>query len=94
VTLGSLQAKEGLPVSKPFDTTIRQLIELGPAAWLEFLGIRLPDPARVNVIDSNLATIVAEADRVLFIEAPHPWIEHLEIQAGRPAEPQISKRAN
>src|SRR5262249_806960 len=70
-------------MSKPFDRTTRQLIELGPAAWLEFLGTRVPDPTRVKVIDSNLSTILAEADRVLFIEGPQPWIEHLEIQAGR-----------
>ena len=34
---------------KPFDATTRELIELGPAAWLEYLGIPVPDPNRVRV---------------------------------------------
>ena len=32
-------------MSKPFDATTRQLIELGPADWLAYLGI--PWPTRV-----------------------------------------------
>jgi hypothetical protein len=79
-------------MSKPFDTTIRQLIEPGPAAWLEFLRTRVPDRAWVNVIDSNLATILAEADRVVFVEGPAPWIEHLEFQASR--DPRLHDRAH
>ena len=70
-------------MAKAFDATTRQLIEMGPAAWLEYLGIAVPDPARIRVIDSNLSTIVPEADRVIWIEVPEPWIEHLELQAGR-----------
>lgn len=70
-------------MAKAFDATTRQLIEMGPAAWLEYLGIAVPDPSRIRVIDSNLATIVPEADRVIWVEVPDPWIEHLELQAGR-----------
>jgi predicted transposase YdaD len=70
-------------MAKAFDATTRQLIEMGPAAWLEYLGIPVPDPARIRVIDSNLSTIIPEADRVIWIEVPEPWIEHLELQAGR-----------
>ena len=33
-------------MSKPFDATMRELFELEPAAWLEFLGILVPDPDR------------------------------------------------
>ena len=72
-------------MAMPYDATTRQLIELGPAAWLEFLGISLPDGAGVTVIDCNLSTITAEADKVLLVEGPEPWIEHLEFQAGRDA---------
>jgi len=70
-------------MAKAFDATTRQLIEMGPAAWLEYLGIAVPDPARIRVIDSNLSTIIPEADRVIWVEDPEPWIEHLELQAGR-----------
>jgi hypothetical protein len=35
------------------------------------------------VIDSNLSTVTAEADKVLWIDDPEPWIEHIEFQASR-----------
>jgi hypothetical protein len=70
-------------MSKPFDATMRKLIEMEPAAWLRFLHIPVADPARVRVIDSNLSTVTAEADKVLWVGDPVPWIEHIELQAGR-----------
>jgi predicted transposase YdaD len=68
---------------KPFDATTRNLIEIAPADWLAFLGIPVSDPSRVTVIDSNLSTVTADADKVLWIEEPAPWIEHIELQVGR-----------
>ncbi len=70
-------------MSKPFDATTRNLIELRPADWLAYLGIPVVDPSRVTVIDSNLSTVTADADKVLWVEDPSPWIEHIELQAGR-----------
>jgi hypothetical protein len=70
-------------MAKEYDATSRQLFEMGPAAWLESLGIGVYDPAILRVIDSNLATIVPEADRVIWVGGPDPWIEHIELQAGR-----------
>jgi hypothetical protein len=43
---------------KPFDATMRELIELETAAWLRFLHL-LP-AERVRVIGSNLSTVTAE----------------------------------
>ncbi len=68
---------------KPFDATMRTLVELEPAAWLRFLRIPVQEPASIRVIDSNISTVSAEADKVLWIEDPEPWIEHLELQASR-----------
>ena len=68
---------------KPFDATMRKLFELEPAAWLRFLHVPITDPGRVRVIDSNLSTVTAEADKVLWVDEPEPWIEHIELQAGR-----------
>ena len=68
---------------KPFDATMRKLIELEPAAWLRFLHVPIADPTRVTVIDSNVSTITAETDKVLWVDDPAPWIEQLELQAGR-----------
>jgi hypothetical protein len=75
-----------MAMSKPFDATMRKLIELEPAAWLRFLHISVSDPSRVMVIDSNLSTVTAEADRVLWVDEPAPWIEHVELQAARDLE--------
>jgi predicted transposase YdaD len=68
---------------KPFDATMRKLLELEPAAWLRFLHVPITDPGRVRVIDSNLSTVTAEADKVFWVDGEEPWIEHVELQAGR-----------
>jgi predicted transposase YdaD len=73
-------------MSKPFDATMRKLLEIEPAAWLRFLRIPVLHPERIRVIDSNLSTVTAEADKVLWVGEPEPWIEHVELQAGRDAE--------
>jgi predicted transposase YdaD len=70
-------------MSKPFDATMRKLFELEPAAWLEFLGIPVPDPDQVQVIDSNVSTVTAEADKVVRIGGPEPVIVHAEFLSGR-----------
>ena len=70
-------------MKKPYDPTTRKLFELGPAAWIRFLRVPMTDPDRVRVIDSNLSTVTAEADKVLWVDEPEPWIEHVEFQAGR-----------
>ena len=79
-------------MDKPFDATMRKLIELEPAAWLRFLRIPVSDPDRVTAIDSNLSTVIAEADKVLWVGDPNPWIEHVELQAGR--DPRLGDRAH
>ncbi|MDR3638241.1 MAG: hypothetical protein P4L84_30840 [Isosphaeraceae bacterium] len=79
-------------MSKPFDATTRQLIELGPTDWLKYLGIPVADPRRVTVIDSNLSTFTADADKVIRIEDPSPWIELVELQAGR--DVRLDKRSH
>jgi hypothetical protein len=79
-------------MSKSYDATLRKLIEMEPVAWLRFLHIPIADPARVRVIDSNLSTVTAEADKVLWVDDPEPWIEHLELQAGR--NPDLPERVH
>jgi predicted transposase YdaD len=70
-------------MKKPYDPTTRKLIELGPAAWIRFLRVSISNPNRARVIDSNVSTVTAEADKVLWVDEPEPWIEHVEFQAGR-----------
>ncbi len=70
-------------MAKPFDATTRKLFEMGPAEWARFLRVEFTDQTRVSVIDSNISTVTAEADKVLRIDEVEPWIEHVEFQAGR-----------
>jgi hypothetical protein len=60
-----------------------EIYELGPAAWLEFYGIPVPDPGLVDVIDSNLSTITAEADKLVRVRGPQPFIVHSEFLSAR-----------
>jgi hypothetical protein len=73
-------------MSKRFDATMRKLIEMEPAAWLRFLHVPIVDADRVKVIDSNLSTVTADADKVLWVDEPAPWIEHFELPAARDIE--------
>jgi predicted transposase YdaD len=68
---------------KRYDPTMRNLIEMGPPDWVAFLGNPVADPGRVLAIDSNISRVTAEADKVLWVDEPEPWIQHIELQAGR-----------
>ena len=70
-------------MTKPFDATTRNLVEMSPAEWSEYLGTPVPDPSRVRLIDANLSTVTADADRVIRLEDPIPWLRLIEMQAGR-----------
>jgi len=64
---------------KPFDATTKDLLEADPVAWLAYLGLH-PDGA-VEVIDSELSTITAEADKVFRVDGPDPYLVHIEMQS-------------
>jgi hypothetical protein len=70
-------------VAKPFDATIKYLVEGFPADWLALAGLGLVE--RVAAVDANLSTITAEADKVLRVEAPEPWLVHIEFQTSHEA---------
>ena len=70
-------------MAKPFDATIKYLVEGFPADWLALAGLGLVE--RVAAVDANLSTITAEADKVLRVEAPEPWLAHFELQSSREA---------
>lgn len=65
-------------MSKPFDAATKRLVESQPTAWLEYLG--LPGTASA-LIDADLTTVTAEADRILRVEADVPYLAHIEFQS-------------
>jgi hypothetical protein len=64
---------------KPYDTALKDLVESHPADWVAFVGT--PTTAPVHVIDADLATVTAAADKVIRVEEREPWILHLELQS-------------
>ena len=64
-------------MSKPFDAAIKRLVEADPTAWLHFLG--LPGE-QAELMDADLATVIAEADRILRVTNPD-YLAHIELQA-------------
>ena len=65
-------------MTKPFDATMKELLESDPRAWLELLlGRELGD---VRILNVDLSTITTEADLVLLVAEVEPWLVHLEFQ--------------
>jgi predicted transposase YdaD len=68
-------------VSKPYDATVKDLLETAPADWLRFLG--RPDAGPVRLIDADLSTVTTQADKLFHVGDPSPWLLHLEFQTSR-----------
>ena len=68
-------------MSKPYDVGMKVVVETHLADWLALV----PRPVRgpVRVIDSDLASVTADADKVLWVEDERPWILHVELQSKR-----------
>src|SRR5262249_14492602 len=61
------------------DVSTKELIWDGPAAWVERFGVGPPGP--VSVIESEIATLTASADKVLKVDSPIPYLLNLEPHA-------------
>jgi predicted transposase YdaD len=68
--------------TKPYDPTLKALVETEPEAWPVFLG---RPKARTEVIDADIATVSGAADKVLRVSAKLPYLLHLEFVAGHDA---------
>ena len=68
-------------MAKPFDATSKHLVEAHPADWLALAG--LPANAPAHVIESDVSSITAAADKVIRVDAPCPYLAHLEFQSAR-----------
>lgn len=64
---------------KPFDATLKELVERHPRAWLSLLLGRPVDD--VQVINADLSTIITEADKLFHVRGPRPFIVHTEFEA-------------
>lgn len=75
-------------MARPVDAALKELIGAYPQDWVRQLGLRIP--GEIQVVDAELSTISAEADKLLRLEEPSPWLLHLELQSG--ADPSLDER--
>lgn len=71
-------------MATPFDAATKHLIEAHPADWLALAGLHPNGP--VELVDADVATISAAADKVVLVREPQPWLAHLEMQASYDAD--------
>ena len=60
-----------------FDISTKELVWDDPAAWLEGFGIGLRGP--VEVIDSDITTLSAAADKVIRVGGAEPYLVNIEL---------------
>jgi hypothetical protein len=58
------------------DVSAKELVWDDPAAWVDRFGIGPPGP--VSVIESEITTLTASADKVLRVDGPIPYLLNLE----------------
>ncbi len=70
-------------MAKPFDATLKQLLDLFAVDWIDWLAPKLGLPATVAVdpLDVDLSTVQVCADKVFRLRAPAVGILHLEPQS-------------
>jgi predicted transposase YdaD len=66
-------------MSGTFDASLKELIERYPADWLALTGQTASGP--VQVIDADVSSISAAADKVIRVPDSAPWLLHLEMQS-------------
>lgn len=64
-------------MSKPFDATLKRLLEESPSDWPVLAGL---PRAPVKVIDADISTVSGAADKVLRVHGRPDWIMHVEFQ--------------
>ena len=62
-----------------FDVSTKELVWDDPAAWLEGFGIGPRGP--IEVIDSDITTLSAAADKVIRVGGPEPYLVNIELQS-------------
>jgi hypothetical protein len=65
---------------KPFDATVKELIEEDAPSWAQAFGSARAQ--RVSLIDADVSTVTAAADKVLRVEGDGgPWLLDIEPEA-------------
>ena len=73
---------------KPFDITMKTLMDYDPVAWLVLLGINPDGP--VTSVNTEVSTVKSDVDKVFKIDGPEPRLIHIENQS-TPGEKTIER---
>ena len=70
-------------MTKPFDTTLKDLLNVFAVDWADWLGPRIGLSAKIEVepLDVDLSTVQMSADKVFRLKAPAEGLLHIEPQA-------------
>src|ERR1700688_1522405 len=66
-------------MSKPYDATLKAMLESSPADWPRLAGFRV---GRAEVIDADVSTVTAATDKVLRLSGDADAVMHFDFQAG------------
>ncbi len=75
-------------MDKPYDATLKTLVEVTPDAWLDLLGLRR---APATVIDADIATVAGAVDKVIRVADDPAYLLHLDFHSGHDG-PSIPRR--
>ena len=64
---------------KPFDATLKMMLEAGPSDWLVLAGL---PPRPGVVIDADVSAVTAATDKVIRVDDDPPWLFDLNFQTG------------
>ena len=70
-------------MARQYDAATKYLVEAHPSDWLTLAG--LPSAGSLEVVNADLASITAAADKVIRVGGPAPYVAHLEFQSGADA---------
>ena len=66
-------------MSKPFDAALKGMLEESPADWAALAGF---PRQKVSVVDADISSVSAAADKVLLVRGKENWLLHFEFQSG------------
>ena len=76
-------------MSKPFDATLKGMLERGPADWPALLRIT---GCQAQVIDADVSTFTGASDKVLKVSDDPDWLMDINFQRGPDAS--VPRRAH
>ncbi len=64
----------------PFDAASKHMVQAHPADFNDLAD--LPKGTSIRIVDADLSTISAAADKLILVDGPDPYAAHHEIQSG------------